>query len=198
MPPNIEESANPTSFLSPDEIAQLGFRRVGAASQISRYARIYGASSISLGDHVRIDDFTIVSARENIDIGSYVHIAARASLFGGAGMEIGDFAGVSGGASIYSESDDFSGQFLAGPTIPPAFTAVSGGRISLGHFSLIGSGAVVLPGADIGTGAAVGALSLVNRPVEPWTIVGGQPARFLAERRQDMVGHAQVLLMEDH
>jgi acetyltransferase-like isoleucine patch superfamily enzyme len=43
----------------------------------------------------------------------------------------------------------------------------------------LGTGVVVLPGTKIGEGATVAANSVVTRDVEPYTIVGGAPARFI-------------------
>ena len=37
-------------------------------------------------------------------------------------------------------------------------------------------------GVTIGEGAVVGARSVVTKNVEPWTVVGGNPARFIKNR----------------
>ena len=44
------------------------------------------------------------------------------------------------------------------------------------------TGAIVLPGVTIGEGAVVAAGSVVTKDVEPWTVVGGNPARFIKKR----------------
>ena len=44
------------------------------------------------------------------------------------------------------------------------------------------TGAIVLPGVTIGEGAVVGAGSVVTKDVEPWTVVGGNPAKFIKKR----------------
>jgi galactoside O-acetyltransferase len=41
---------------------------------------------------------------------------------------------------------------------------------------------VILPGVTIGEGASVGALTLVNRSLDPFTIYAGIPARRLRDR----------------
>ena len=47
------------------------------------------------------------------------------------------------------------------------------------RFAVIGTGAVLLPGVEIGTGAMVAAGAVVTRDVAPWTVVAGVPAHYL-------------------
>jgi putative colanic acid biosynthesis acetyltransferase WcaF len=42
--------------------------------------------------------------------------------------------------------------------------------------------AYIGPGVTIGEGAVVGATASVYKDVEPWTVVGGNPAKFLKKR----------------
>lgn len=51
--------------------------------------------------------------------------------------------------------------------------------ITIGDDAWLGTGVVVLPGVTIGEGAVVGANSVVTKDVEPYTIVGGAPARLI-------------------
>lgn len=46
----------------------------------------------------------------------------------------------------------------------------------------IGSGAIILQGVEIGEGAVVAAGAVVTKNVEPWTVVGGNPARKIKNR----------------
>ena len=46
----------------------------------------------------------------------------------------------------------------------------------------IATGAMVLPGVTIGEGAVVAAGAVVTKDVEPWTVVGGNPAKFIKKR----------------
>ena len=46
----------------------------------------------------------------------------------------------------------------------------------------IGLGAIILPGTRIGRGAVVAAGAVVTKSVDPWTIVGGNPARPIRRR----------------
>lgn len=45
----------------------------------------------------------------------------------------------------------------------------------------IGFGATILKGITIGEGAVVAAKSVVTKDVPPWTLVGGNPARFIRD-----------------
>lgn len=46
----------------------------------------------------------------------------------------------------------------------------------------IGARAFLLPGIKVGEGAVVGACAVVTKDVEPWTVVAGNPARFIKKR----------------
>jgi putative colanic acid biosynthesis acetyltransferase WcaF len=46
----------------------------------------------------------------------------------------------------------------------------------------IGASAFIGMGVTIGQGAVVGATASVYKDVEPWTVVGGNPARFIKKR----------------
>jgi acetyltransferase-like isoleucine patch superfamily enzyme len=53
------------------------------------------------------------------------------------------------------------------------------------HDVWIGARAVIASGVKIGTGAVIGANSLVQDDVEPYTIVAGSPARVIRRRFDD-------------
>lgn len=48
----------------------------------------------------------------------------------------------------------------------------------------IGARATILPGVTIGRGATVAAGAVVNKSVEPETLVGGVPARFIRSLKE--------------
>jgi chloramphenicol O-acetyltransferase type B len=56
------------------------------------------------------------------------------------------------------------------------------GNTNIGHDVWIGSEAMIMPGVTIGTGAVIAARSLVTKEVEPYSIVGGNPAEFIKFR----------------
>lgn len=46
----------------------------------------------------------------------------------------------------------------------------------------IATGATILQGVTIGEGAIVAAGAVVTKDVAPWTVVGGNPAKFIKKR----------------
>lgn len=46
----------------------------------------------------------------------------------------------------------------------------------------IATAAIILPGITIGEGAVIAAGSVVTKDVAPWTVVGGNPAKFIKKR----------------
>lgn len=54
--------------------------------------------------------------------------------------------------------------------------------VSIGHDVWIGHGAIVLPGRKIGNGAVIAAGAVITKDVEPYTIVGGTPAKTIRDR----------------
>lgn len=174
-----------TSFYSEDELKSLGLKRIGNKVLISRNASLYGTSQIEIGDNVRIDDFCILSG--DIKIGSNVHISAYSALYGKYGIVLEDYTGISPRSTVFSAMDDFSGDYLIGPIHQDHQINVIGGPVVIKKYSQIGAHCVVFPNVTIEEGAVVGAMSLVNRSIPSWTIYVGVPAKFLKERRDNML-----------
>lgn len=72
-----------------------------------------------------------------------------------------------------------------------------GSMVVIGDDVWIGYGAIILSGVVIGEGSIVAAGSVVVKDVDPYSIVGGNPARKIAdrfERNCDVSSHKQILL----
>ncbi|NUQ82368.1 MAG: Vat family streptogramin A O-acetyltransferase [Bacteroidetes bacterium] len=59
------------------------------------------------------------------------------------------------------------------------------GDTVIGHDVWIGYEALIMPGVKIGNGSIVAARSVVTSDVEPYSIVGGNPARVIRKRFDD-------------
>lgn len=175
-------------ILSEKEIESMGFGSVGRNVHLSDKASYYNCANIFLGDHVRIDDFCVISAGcGGIEFGSYIHLGVGAILIGRGRITLCDFSNLSSRVSIYSSSDDYSGLALTNPTIPPDFTLVTHADVTISRHVIIGSGSVVLPGVVLEEGVAVGALSLVSSRCDAFGIYAGVPARKIKDRKKDLL-----------
>lgn len=132
-------------------------------------------------------------------VGCEVYIAPNVSFRFPKNIELGDRVGLGPGCRIWASPNAriiMRAHAMLGPdvTIVTAnhnysdrFTPVSvqDARefdVDIGEDVWIGAKAVVLPGVTIGSGAIVAAGAVVNRNVEPFSIVGGVPARVIGTR----------------
>ena len=67
--------------------------------------------------------------------------------------------------------------------------------ITLEKDSWVAAGAFVGMGVTIGEGAVVGARAAVFKDVEPWTVVGGNPAKFIKKRMFNVIGGGKWLII---
>lgn len=187
-----------TSFYSRDEIESLGLGSFGANLKLSRKASLYNPAGLSIGSHVRIDDFCVLSAGVGgIEIGDHVHIAVYSSLIGAGTIKLGSFSNISSRVSIYSSNDDYSGESLTNPTVPDEFKRVRHADVIVGKHVILGSGVVVLPGVNIEEGVAVGSLSLVPKDCKAFGIYGGIPVKRIGDRSRILLDQERDLVSEE-
>lgn len=175
------------SYLTRDELEEIHIKKLGKDVKISRRAVFYSPQNIEIGNHVRIDDFAFLSGGCGICIGNYVHIAAYSALYGKFGIEIGDYVNISSRVSIYSTSDDYSGEVMTGPLVKQEYIHDIGKKIIIDNHVIIGTGSVLLPGAVLREGVAVGAMSLVKEELKSFGIYGGVPVKYLKPRMTKML-----------
>ncbi|MCI5143806.1 MAG: acyltransferase, partial [Candidatus Electrothrix sp. ATG1] len=153
---------------------------------ISDKSSIYNPGRISIGSHVRIDDFCVLSAGDGgIEIGDYIHIAVFCSLIGAGKIMLCDFANLSSRVSVYTSNDDYSGEYMTNPMVPSEYTGVTHADVFIGKHTIIGSGSVILPGVTLEEGVAIGALSLVDKKCSSFGIYRG--SRRIGERKRNLL-----------
>jgi galactoside O-acetyltransferase len=183
------------SYLSIKKLISLKFKKLGKNVLISDKASIYNTSEISLDDNTRIDDFVIISGK--VSFGKYVHIATHTSISGGtAGIVFSDFASCAYNCHIFSQSDDYSGSSMTNPLVPQKYTNVKKSAIYIGRHVIIGTGSVVFPGTRIEDGCSIGAMSLVTKSTEPYTIYVGVPAKKIKSRKKNFLKFEKLLLKQ--
>ncbi|WP_455621154.1 putative colanic acid biosynthesis acetyltransferase [Parabacteroides sp.] len=108
----------------------------------------------------------------NLKMNAYSCLASEVDCYNVDWIEIGANATVSQGAYLCTASHD-----IALP-LNPLITA----SIRIEDQAWIAADAFVGMGVTIGQGAVVGARAAVFKDVEPWTVVGGNPAKFIKKR----------------
>lgn len=173
-------------YLSRSEVLAMGFLSVGDDVKIARSARIYDAKYSSIKNRVTIDDFCVISGA--IDFGNNVHLAHSSLVIGGReGVNFGDFSGLAFGACVFCQSDDYSGAHLTNPTVPMEYRKIARGRVELGRHVIVGTRSVIFPGVNLAEGCAVGAMSVVTKSTEEWSIYIGNPAKRIKARSRDLL-----------
>jgi len=173
------------SFLTQEEIAEIGLKSYGKNLLISRFAQLYQPENMVIGNNVRIDDFCILSGQ--ITLENHIHISAYCAFYGNAGITIGDYSGTSPRCTIFSASDDFSGEFLIGPHLDANLRNVHNAPVKIGKFVQVGAGSTIMPGVTLEDGVAVGAMSLITRDLEGWWIYAGIPVKPVKPRSKRLL-----------
>ena len=183
------------AYMTRAELEKMGFAGLGDGVRISDRASIYDASKIEIGDHSRIDDFCCVSGR--VVIGRNVHFALGSNVAGGEpGIRFQDFAGLAYGCHVFTQSDDYSGATMTNPTVPARYKSETKKPVEIGRHCIVGTSSIIFPGVVLAEGTAVGALSVVTKSTEPWSIYVGNPAKRLRSRKRDLLELEALYLNE--
>ena len=108
----------------------------------------------------------------NISIGERSSIGERAWIYALTKVEIGHDCCIGEEVRLLTGSHDVSS---------PTFDLVMK-PIVIEDYVWIATGAMILPGVTIGEGAVVAAGAVVTKDVQPWTVVGGNPAKEIKKR----------------
>lgn len=126
--------------------------RIGHNTNIYSSAVIYMPWHLNIGDHSSIGEWSLIYNLGPINIGNRTTISQRVHLCAG--------------------THDFTDPAM--PLIKPPIVVKDQAWVCADAF--------VGPGVTVGEGAIVGARAVVTRNVESWTIVAGNPAKFIKRR----------------
>jgi acetyltransferase-like isoleucine patch superfamily enzyme len=163
---------------------KLFLKKLGKNALIDVGVVLNGTKNISIGDYTWIDAYTRIDAMlGEVTIGKRIHIAPFSILASREPIILEDYVGISSGVKIYATSAlPIDGKRMSGPMIPEDDKAFVSKPVILRKNSFVGANTVLLPGAELGEGAVVGANSLLNKRVDPWTIVVGPSAKPVGKR----------------
>lgn len=131
--------------------------------------RIFGAK---VGQHCAIRNSAKIWAPWNLEIGDWVAISENCDIYAVDKIKIGDRTTISRGAFLCCAGHDIESPIMELTYAP----------ITIGHDAWVAARAIIMPDVTIGEGAVVAAGAVVTKDVEPWTVVGGNPARFIKKR----------------
>jgi len=130
--------------------------KVGKESKIHRKIKFFDVGKLAIGENSTVNFGCYLDNRRGIYIGNNVGIAHDTKIYT-LGHDLNDPQFKTKGASVYIDDNVF-----------------------------IFSNSLIMPGVKIEEGAVVLAGSVVTKNVEPYTIVGGNPAQKIKERIREI------------
>ena len=165
---NIKAGALLTNKIS--ESSVLNNVDLGEDVTIWHFCNLYGCR---IGDHTQIGSYCEIQS--HVSIGTYCRLQAR--VFIPEQVKIGDYVFI--GPSVTFTNDKH-------PTVPKTIMRTwKCEKTEVGAYTSLGANAVIGPGVTIGSGAVVGSGSCVMANVSPFSIVVGNPARKIADIRDE-------------
>lgn len=129
---------------------------IGCRSSIHHGLDIYCIGGIKIGESTTINKYVDLDGRGGLSIGNNVSISAYVKII------------------TASHDPNTSGfEYVTKP-------------VRIEDYVWIGTGALVLPGVTLGVGSVVASGSIVTKDVEPYSIVAGNPARKLGDRKRNL------------
>lgn len=105
-------------------------------------------------------------------MGAYACLSENVDCYSVDEIIIGAQATVSQGVKLCTAGHDITSKTME-------LTTKS---IVVGDNAWVAAWSIVVPGVTVGNGAVVAAGAVVTKDVEPWTVVGGNPAKFIKKR----------------
>lgn len=127
-------------------------------ARIGRSSHVYASAEIWMPNH--------------LFMGENSAIAPHVKVYNPGMILIGSHVTISQYAYLCAASHDITRPDMALLTAP----------ITISSQAWIAADAFIGMGVTVGEGAVVGARACVFKDVEPWTVVGGNPARFIKKR----------------
>ena len=154
---------------------------IGKKALIRSGSILYGGSRI--GEHFQTGHQ--VTLREEAEIGDHVSIGTLSDIQGNC--RLGHYVRLHSNVHIgqLSRVDDFVWIYpyvvLTNDPTPPSSHFAG---VHVHSFAIVATGAIVMPGLDIGHDCLIGAGAIVTKPVAPYAVAVGNPAKTVSDVRK--------------
>ena len=130
--------------------------KVPLSSSVHRKCKFFHIGKFSLGKNSTVNFGCYLDNRRGIKIGNNTAIAHNVKIY------------------------------TLGHNIDSPRFETKGAQVTIGNDVFIFSNAMIMPGVTIGDGAVILPGSIVTKNVEPFTVVGGIPAKFVKKRQSEI------------
>jgi acetyltransferase-like isoleucine patch superfamily enzyme len=121
---------------------------------------------------------------DNISIGNYSKVLDYAYLEGIGGITIGDCTVIAPKCTILTVNHNYNDETI---DMLPFNNLNIMKEVIIGNYCWVGRDVMILPGVKIGEGSIVAGGSVVVKDVEPYSIVGGNPAKIIKYRNKEKI-----------
>jgi putative colanic acid biosynthesis acetyltransferase WcaF len=176
--PHIESNRQASKYTIREQLARLTWSVGRAVFRLTprpcfgwrrALLRLFGAK---VGSNVNIYPSALIYYPWNLTIGDWSSIGEWALIYNLGTVSIGQRSTISQRAHLCAGTHDYRDPAM--PLLKPP--------IQIADDAWICADAFLGPGVAIGEGAIVGARAVVTKNVAPWTVVVGNPARFVKNR----------------
>ena len=166
---------------------------IGSQCRIGRNcllrANTESTCALLIGDNTNIKENVLVNTNKGtITVGNDCWVGPFTLIYGNGDVTIGNHVMIASHCAINSVSHHASRT-----DVPMSQQGIYTAPVVIEDDVWIGIGAIILQGVRIGSGSIIGAGAVVNRDVEPGTVVAGVPARKIKQRNQKAADSVQVM-----
>ena len=157
------------------------FKKCGRNLRVDSGVTILGFENISLGDNISIMKNSYIYAHDGgeLTIGDNFTLNSNSQLGASFGkIIIGSDCAIAPNCILRASNHRFDN-----PDIPFRKQGHTYGEIILEDDIWIASNCVITPDTVIGRSSIIGAGSVVTKDIEPYSIVGGVPAKLIRKRK---------------